>query len=280
MALRRLTPLVNAANVAANSVATFNLPVDRRYHAVWLQYLTTADVAKTQALIAAEILRIDIKLNGNIVRSLKPAWIAAIAAFHGFPMQPGFIPLWFSEPWQRDPGSEDAGAWALRGNVTTFQIDVTFGAAVTPKLRGFTEDDEVTGPLFIKQTRQVRPSVSGVGITTINDFPVKGIYQNLYMFETAANDIKSFRLKVDNKELYFLTRDQANVLAYRYLNTPQAGLFAAKLAAVNRWDHGVPSHANAGGMLLNGGAYPITMEVDMAVANTFDMVSEFLTPYL
>lgn len=286
MALRRTTPMPNASNVAAGTTATFDLPVDRRYHTVWIEYRNSGTGAlKTQALIATDITRIDVKLNGQVVRSMKPAWIAAICALHGHGLQDGFIPLYFSEPWQRTPGQEDSGAWQLRGNVSTFQIDVVLAAgAVNPQLKGFTEDDEETNqPFMISKVVSLKPPVPGVGIMTVNQFPVRGFYRHLYLFETAANDIKSVRLKLDNKELYYLTRDQSNILCRRYGMAPQAGMFAVKFDGVNRWDHGIPSHNNVGNGLpgfVQGPGYATTLEFDMAVANTFDLVGEYLSPGL
>lgn len=280
MPIRRRTPLNPAQNVAVSSVATFDLPVDRRYHGIHLEYRNSGTgVLKTQALIATEITRIELLLNGIVQRTLKPGWIKALYALKGIALPDGYIPLDFSLPWMRDTAHEDAGAWSVRGNVATFQIAVTLGAgAVASKLDGFTEDDDVQAPFLIAKNTVIRPPVSGVGITTVGQLPTKGLFRNLHCFEQAANDIKSVRLKVDNREVYYLTRDRANYMAGRYGMVAQAGLFPVMFDGLNRWDHVLPSHAAAGNVPLAGGAFPTTIEFDMAVANTFDMVCEYIAP--
>ena len=266
-------------NVVTGSVATVDLPVDRRYHNVVLEYKRDGALA-TWAQIKADIALIEIELNGIVQRSIKPAQLEAMHAFRGHVDQDGYVTLHFSEWWARLPDGEDGQAWNVRGNVRTFQIKVTLNAgAHTVALKAFHQHDGgiVNGGAvpFKSAKRYISQTVpvSAVGVFTLTQLPRDGLFKSFYCFETADGDIERVRITVDSVEVYDMTRDQAEAMLPRD-GVKQAGVFPVIFDVQNRLSDGLLTRNNQGGVLN------IRTEFTMGAANPFDMVAEYLAPPL
>ena len=274
---RRTVPIANIQGVAAGQVATIDLPTDRRYHAIFLRY-TESGTAVTSANMDAAITSIVIKVNSRTQREYTAAELRVLNAVNGadFAFQNGVLPIFFSEPWRRTPGGEDALAWPMfaQNGIQSFQIEVTIAAGRTaPALSGKAVVDQVMAPLGpIVTTRRRNVPVSATGVTTLLDMPRNlGDYNSLHCFEATANDIAGVRVTVD--QLIAFDRRDAENTAFLTVNgyVPQAALFHVIFDENRRVGDGLP--------LLRADktlASEFTLEFDMAVAAQFILVAQML----
>lgn len=263
-------------NVVPGSTATLNVSVDRRYHHIRLEFKRGGALA-TRAQILTDITLIELKINGRVLRSIKPSFLFAMQALRGHSPPDGYIDLFFSEPWMRLPTGEDQLAWNVKDQASTFQIDVDIAAGVpTPVLQAVSYVDGGTnenGQLIPwraakRWVTQVIP-VSATGPYTLNTMPLPGLYKAIYLFEDTDNDVSAVRLKVDSVELYNLTRDRAEA-GLPINGTAQAGVFPVIFDYGNRLSEGISTHTP------NGNKLPWDLEIEMAAANPVTMVAEFM----
>lgn len=284
---RQTVPITNIVGVGAGQVATIDLPTDRRYHSIYLTY-TESGVLVTKANMEAAITKIRILLNSRVQREYSAAELNVINAVNGsrWSYQNGIIPIFFSEPWRRTPGGEDLLAWALAGNgIDSFQIEITIAAGrVSPALSGraiidYARQTDAQGraagylPLApIVTTRRRSIGVSATGTRTLIDMPRNlGDYLRLHCFETAANDISSLRVTVD--QLIAFDRNAAlnNAILTNSGLVPQTALFHAIYDDNQRITDGLPMRRADGSTVAE-----LQLDFDMAVANDFTLLAELV----
>lgn len=100
---RRNTKIPSFNSVGAGQVATVDMNVGPRYHNIKIFYKKNA----TKATIISHIEMINIKVNGKVIRGIKPAELFLMLEENGVPFKAGVIPIYFSEPWRRNVVSED-----------------------------------------------------------------------------------------------------------------------------------------------------------------------------
>lgn len=272
MATRRRVKIPSFNSVGAGQVATVDLPVGPRYHNLKIFYKTNA----SQATIEADIDFINIKVNGKVLRSIKPAELFAILKENGVAFQSGIIPIYFSEPWRRNVVSEDTLAWATALGVASFQIELVIkSGATSPTLHGYAETDNVIGGLkdIIKYRRQSVP-VGQTGVLTVNTFSKlpDELYHRVHCFENADGDILDIVVKQDGYEVFNsdIAVNDANLSDQGIVS--QTGLFSVYFDATQRIDDA---------LVMNRGtvAQPIPIqswewEFNMANADAFTIIQE------
>lgn len=262
------------SNVAPNTTATIDLPVDRRYHVLWLKYKTNA----TRPVIEADITRIKVMLNGIVQWEISPKELLAIYERHGYSFIDGYLPLFFSEPWRRSAIGEDNTAWQLFGNIRTFQIDIEIApTAVAPTLECFSQYDRMRGDLGLirKYVRQQVP-VAATGPHPLNNVPGSGSLHGFHCFEQAQGDISNVRVKVNDFEAYNADRSLAEALIQPAGGKPVAGMFPVAFDATER----VADRIDQAVATSNGQAIrsEFQIEFEMVQANAFFLVWEFIGP--
>lgn len=236
---RRNTKIPSFNSVGAGQVATVDMNVGPRYHNIKIFYKKNA----TKATIISHIEMINIKVNGKVIRGIKPAELFLMLEENGVPFKAGIIPIYFSEPWRRNVVSEDVLAWATAIGVSSFQIEIVLAAGATaPTLHGYAQTDNVVGELrdIIKYRRQSIP-VGTAGVLTLNTLSkrVDEIYHRIHCFENAAGDIADVVIKQDGYEVFnndIATNDAS--LADQGI-VSQAALFSVMFDATQRYDDGL-----------------------------------------
>jgi hypothetical protein len=270
MATRRKDVLPSFNAVGAGQTATVDLPTDRRYHQIYLQYKGNAN----QATIEADITEIRIKCGGKVQRRFTAAQLNAINALNGYAFTAGMIPIFFSEPWRRNVVSEDSLAWGMQ-DVSTFQIEVDIaGTATAPTLQGVAVTDAEQQPLKnIVKWRQVTVPISSTGVFTLSTLPkLKGEgYLRLHCFENTAGDISSVEIEVDGFTVQDLTDAQNSAILANRDFSPQSNVFHIIFDETQRVEDGLAMN-KADGSLVN----EFRIDFEMAAANAFTLLQEVI----
>ena len=107
--------------VADSSVATLNLPVNRRYHSLHIQ--TLANGVAADATLNASL--VELIVNGIVMRSGKPKTFIDLAKLYGYTPATGEIPIFFSEFWRNEsPGAMEVTSWDMWGQ-SSFTMRIT-----------------------------------------------------------------------------------------------------------------------------------------------------------
>lgn len=274
--MRRIGEVSSFQNVAAGAKATIDLPADRRYHALHLNYKTDAN----RATIEADIKLIKVYLNGIPQWEITAKELLAIYERHGHTFTAGMLPLYFSEPWRRTTQGEDSTALATLGRFRTFQIEVEFdAAAAAPTLECFAEYDFADiNPNEIRAMRKfVRQQVpvAAVGPHTLTNIPNNGSLHGLHCFENAVDDITSVRVKVNDAVIYDIPRVVADTILKDQGGAPVAGVFHIAFDRTERVGHMVNQAIMQNGVPVLS---QFSAEFQMANASPFFMLYEFVGP--
>lgn len=277
---KRTIPITTIKGVGAGQVATVEIPTEYRYHQLYFRY-TENGVDVTEANMKAAITSVDLRLNGKSQRQYTAAELITLNKRKGFAYQDGVLPVFFAEPDARTPGGEDTLAWAIEGNASTFTAQITIAAGrVSPKLEVSAIVDNARGPNGkllplgpIIKTRKFNKGVSAVGLVTMtNDIPRElGDIRALHFFETAAADIKSVVVKVDQVVAFERDRVLNNAIQKQLGFVPDAAVFHADFMENGRPEDRLPT-SRPGGKLVG----ELRMDIDMATANDFAILVEYL----
>jgi len=263
---RRKDNLPSFNAVGANQTATVNLPVDRRYHMLFINYKDDSD----QATIEADIEEIRILVDGNVQRRFSAKDLFAINAFNGYGFKDGFLPIFFSEPWRRNASGEDLLSWGLYGR-GTFQIEIDISAdAVAPKLGGVYVFDNVEQPLTnIIKWRKQSVGVTSTGLYTHSTLSKKEIYQRIHCFEQNAGDIGDVSIEVEGLNVYDANDEENDVILQTQELAPSADAFHIVFDETQRVEDGLPMTKPNGSKVSE-----FVIDFNMNEANDFTMLIE------
>lgn len=263
---RRKVNLPSFNAVGAGQTATVDLPTDRRYHMLFINYKTNAN----QATIESDIEEIRIKVDGKVQRRYSAAQINILNELNGYTFKAGYIPIFFSEPWRRNASGEDFLSWGMK-NVGTFQVEVVISSGATaPTLGGFAVVDNAQVPLdnIIKIRSQVLP-VSSTGIVTMSTLPKRDIYQRIHFLENTAADILDIEITIDSLEVFKMNDAENAALLETRDFTPAAAAFHVLFDETQRVEDGLP--------MVKPDGTPISefrIDVNMATTNDPTMLLE------
>ena len=277
---KRTIPVTTIKGVGAGQVATVEIPTEYRHHQLLIRY-TENGVDVTEANMKAALTQLELRLNGKAQRQYSAAELITINTRRGFAFQNGVLPIFFAEPDTRTPGGEDALAWATEGNVSTFTMQVTIAAGrVSPKLEVSAIVDNArdgNGRLLplgpIVKTRKFNTGISTVGVKTLtNDIPRElGDIRAIHLFETAANDISSVIVKLDQVIAFERDRVLNDAVQKQLGFTPDAAVFHLDFMEHGRPQDPLPMRRPNGNLVGE-----FRMDIDMAVANDFSMLVEYI----
>lgn len=224
MALRYHTDMPSFSSVGAGQTATIDLPATGVYYDCTLEYRESGSLA-AKADTEAAITEIRVKINGEVQRRYSAEELYDLNQYHGISPQDGYLPIFFAEPWMRDPISEDALAWGMN-DVQSFQIEVDIDSGATsPTLSAVaTKTRENRNLGAIKKIRKFNVSVAGTGITNFQTLPRLDSYCALHAHSANIDDVK---VTVDNVEIFDLTDDQVE---QHTMNQPE-------LTPISGWFH-------------------------------------------
>lgn len=232
--MRRKVLLTSVSNVAAGQTASIDLPVGRRYFAVYMLYKGNA----AQATIDADITEVRVILNGKVQRRFSGADLNVIMATRGFAFQLGLIPILFAEPRRRTWQGEEGLAWGTKG-VSTFRIEVDIsGAAVAPTLTATAEVDDLNVPIgtIVKWYKEGFNS-AGAQVVNITTLMKRDTYDAIHIRSALATAIK---VTVDSLEIADLTRTLCDFYARRRGFVQQANTLSLIFADSDQVTDGLP----------------------------------------
>ena len=195
----RLTTKINGINgVGAGQTATVLFPVDRRYHEILLKFAYDAVAAPTFAQMHAAIDLIRLKLNANTIREFTVQELEIVLKSKGQPLTPGYLPIFFSEPWRVTRFEEEIFGLVTQGS-STFTLEVVFKTTVVaPQLSGdITYDYLASNRFFMKWERATVP-VSSAGDFDWNTISKTGAISTLHLL---SPDVTKVQVTADNVEV-------------------------------------------------------------------------------
>lgn len=226
MATRRNIPLNKIEGVTAGGTAIIDLPLNVRYHAIFLEYHTTTSGGATLANVLAEIKEIRILIDEVVQRRMTSKELYDINRTKGIiprvgnATTPAYLPLFFSEPQRKTQIMQEATAWGMAG-VEDFQIEIDLiDNGQTPKLKGFaTVDDTQEAPAGIIKWKRNKLTVAGTGEISDKLNTVNGdSHQALYLFEQNDGDIEDMLLEWDGIKVAQFTKAQQSVYIDHFVN--------------------------------------------------------------
>lgn len=221
MALRQLVDLPPFTPAVAGQIATIDIPASGTYYNVTLEYRESGTLV-TEANMILAIEEINVKINGESVRRYSGEDLITLNKFAGVAYQNGYLPIFFAEPWGRNPASEDVFAWGM-ANVSTFQIDVKIATGRTaPTIAATCSRTNENRPLgAIKKIRKFNIPVASTGINNLQTLPKTESYVACHAKSTNIADVQ---VSVDNVKILKATKDQiAQEIKNSPLFDPQTG---------------------------------------------------------
>lgn len=271
---KRTVPLATINGVASPGRATIDLPADRRYHTIVLEYREN-NVLVTQANMELAITNISVKLDGTSQREFSAAQLNVINGHRGasYAYQNGLLFIYFAEPWQNRYEDGDLMAWSLQNNAQTFQIEIDIAAGRTsPTLTAFAIVDDVVAPLIMRKTRRINVPVTAIGTRTEANLPRQiGDYSMLHCFETTADDISGVKVYVDQNLAFDRSRLRNNAVLARHSFVPAAAVFHLNFEEDRTQHFPLPMRRRDGKPV---GEFRI--DFDMAAAASFNILAEYI----
>lgn len=213
--MRNINFLTGINGVVAGGIATLDIPVNRRYHAlkVWLAATVGGSPETDPTLIigSARLL-----VNGVVMRDLTAADILNIALLNGKTPDTagGELPFYFSEPWRASVLGEESTSWDMFGQ-SKFTLELSFlpGAvnpsAVIEATYDYGRNRDAAGKDFLAIVKQLRFTRSNpAGAVDITDLPQVFPIQRIHL-RTSAGTVTS--AEVWNDTVKVLEGDIANL---------------------------------------------------------------------
>ena len=179
--------------VGANSIATADFTVGRRYHDWLFRVSCTAKPSPTWAEMNLMIRKITILANSRPVREFKVSELEEVLRFNKVARPVGRLPIFFSEPWRVTRAEEEF--YALKADrLSTLQIKVEFAtdAEAGFALAGLSFTGMQTFDLvradhgsFVHWVR-VSPPVTSAGVGYWKDLERVGAYSRIHILSSVV----------------------------------------------------------------------------------------------
>lgn len=243
-------------NVAANSVATLQLPLGPTYERITMKLGGTS-------FTKAHLTNVKCKLNGKTFHEFSGADLDKMNSYTGLFADAAFLSIDFSELTARDEIDQALGAVATAQGVANFTIEVTIGAATAPTLESWSE---ISAPR-ITQDGKVPPMNKLIKVT--QNFGAAGkfnfqlpygisggtVIKRVYFM---ANNITDLEIKKNGLVIFDMPKAVNEFCQKEHRKTPQAGMFVYDPI----WDD------NASGMLLTTDAASMEWNLTLSGAET------------
>lgn len=274
---RRAGQVGTFTQVFAGGKTTNDLPRDRRYHGLFLEF--KCDAGNSLATIANSIGTIRILLNGVEQWNLTAKKLIATYQQRGLPVFDGYLPIYFSEEQARTKSEEINLAWDVTDpSITSFQIEIEIKAGVVnPVLKAHAEyvpGDPLAGIGLIKKMsgQYVQVAAAGARAVTLDSLPPIGGLHAIHCFEKVAGDVEKMALKVNTIDVFAAERGLADILNGRHGHTSIPGVYTARFNRSGDMGYALPT------IQPNGVAPIFEMSFDMKQANGFELLFEHVGP--
>ena len=233
--MRNINFLTGINGVVAGGIATLDIPVNRRYHAlkVWLAATVGGSPSTDPAVIigSARLL-----VNGVVIRDLTPDDILNIAKLNGVTPNAttGELPFYFSEPWRASVIGEESTSWDVFGQ-SKMTLELSFlSTAVNPSAvveasYDYGRNRDASGKDFLAIVKQLRFTRSNpAGSVDITDLPQVFPLQRIHL-RTSAGTVDSAEVWNDTVKVIEGDTDHLNDFLKDYKFTPAASGFELSL---------------------------------------------------
>lgn len=217
---RQSLKITGINGVGANSIATADFTVGRRYHDWLFNVGCTAKPAPTWAEMHAMIRKITILGNSRPLREFTVAELEEVLRYNGEARPAGYLPIFFSEPWRVTRAEEEF--YALKSDrLSTLQIKVEFAtdaqagfALAGLFLTGVQTYDQVRADhgSFVHWVR-VSPPLTSAGPGYWKDLERVGAYSRIHIL---SSDVERVKVKVGSDEIRDLSRKENELLTTPY----------------------------------------------------------------
>jgi hypothetical protein len=214
--------------VAAGQTATCPLTLLQRVHAQWLEIGDNGAASNGNANNLAATLDnlldvVNVKVNGKIQRQFvgsechklnlingaefgaKTSGVAGTAGYRVY------LPIWYAEPWRKNPAEVALPAWNLQG-IDSASLEVKPKAGlVNPVLTGFYEYDSPTGNIGAI-VKWLRESLGAVGTKQdFNQISKRDFIQSINLFPTTdGHFVQNLKFTANGAEVIDLTTTLEN----------------------------------------------------------------------
>lgn len=253
-------------NVAANSVATLQLPLGPTYERIVLM-LGGTTFNKTH------LTNIKCKLNGKTFHEFSGADMDKMNSYTGLYADPAFLSIDFTELAARDEIDQSLGAIATAQGIASFTIEATIGGATAPTLDSWAE---VSAPRITKDGG-VPPVNKLVKFTQNFSAAGKFNFQLPYgmsggtiikrVYFMSAN-MTALEVKKNGLVIFDQIKAVNEFQQKEHKQAPQAGMFVYDPI----WDN------NASGMLLTTDAASMEWNLTLSATETVTAYLECIDP--
>jgi hypothetical protein len=231
--MRISVKIPNSNGVASNATATFDLPIGRRYHALYLQYGGTS-------FALSDMTEIRVIANGEVIQRYSGADRDTMNQFDRLAAAAGILALKFDrsglyqqkgeESTAIQTGSKDPATGVA---VTSFKLEVDIAATATaPTLTVIAVQSDnnaaAPGPGLIRRVMRYSRVFSAAGSNEISDFP-KGTEGNRYIWLNRAffKTANTLDLEIDRSNFAIFQRTAATNTRIQSngVRSPQAGWY-------------------------------------------------------
>jgi hypothetical protein len=222
--MRRISYINGISGVAAGGVATLNMNLNRRYHALKLFTSVTETVAgnTTPSTAPADVIEyVKLIVNGVVIRDLTPTQYIKLAQTNfGGTAVTNHIPIFFSDPTRASVIGEEATSWDMAGQ-NSFVIEIKFKAGTTnPNVTTQASYDFARnladGKPFLSIVKQHAVTVNAPqGEYDIVNLPIALPIQRIHV-EPSTGTVTSLEVKADGEEVFDASKVENDALHADY----------------------------------------------------------------
>lgn len=248
-------------NVAANSVASLELPLGMTFHRIILELGGTS-------FTKANISRIVAKLNGKIFYDVTGSRLDSINQYRGLTANASYLTIDFSEPFAKTIGGMGGGAIGTVAGVNSFTLEVTIGAATAPTLASYSmlSESRPLDTIMALVHHPVTFSAAGKYPVVLPHGPsVAHLIKRIHFFHS---NMTTLEVKKNGLLIFEEITDAVNdFIQTEYNKVPQSGLFVYDPIVTNDLKRVVDT-ANAQSMQFN---------VTVSASDTVNIMAEYIT---
>lgn len=254
--------------VAANSVASLELPLGPTYHEILIKLGGTT-------FTHAQVTGIKCKLNGKTFWELTGTRLDLIVDYKGETTTTAWLPISFNEIFAKTPGGMYAGAIPTGYGVRSFTIEITIGGATAPTIEswsilsaGQNMIDPKTGVAKPICGMFSHPQTYATGgefhITLPHGKEAGHLVKRVYFFNSNMTHLSVLK---DGVEIYQELADaDADYMTERYGRVWQSGLYVYDPIMMN----------DLSSVLDISGAQDLRFKVTLSAADTINVYAEYL----
>lgn len=230
---RRTEKLPTMLGVVAGSTATVHCPLGYTYHEIGIRM--KAGAVQIDVAVADWVNNIDnirVMVDGDPVIEITAENLVKLNQYYGQTLVDGMLPIFFSMPWMRTAGGEDATAFGTIG-MKTFTVEVELKAGLANiELSAYAEQSDPTpwGPHL--EIKRVTHPVANIGESDISGIRT-GNYA-LVGIHIASDAIDEVEVIANNSKILEMDKVVSEAKGLKVGRVKQTGITPIDFIAENR----------------------------------------------